>query len=394
MGGQAFAHIVSDTPINVPRMLPDTYNQVASDVKLKLETLFRHVTIPRDAPGKSDFGDIDLLVEGIRDPINNKDIWATVKDVLGAELYVSPHHFGIKHPTIPDAYVQVDVELSPGNDTKDGEELFEWTTFMKSDSDLLQIIGVVHRSLGITCNDKGMHIRVEEVEPYNRKKSMVFLTRDPDQAMDFYGYDKAKYYQGFDSETELFDWATNGRYFHWKVYQDREENSNDRSRINKRAMFRRFVYKYMPSCGNGTKTSSHTEDDESDTKKAAPSRQEVLQDALLMFGRHKEYNAIISEHKTQGVEEAIWLQINNSISSDNAARGTILKGLKRWVAFKDGHPYVTEQPISTSTKLKWSEHVSNDALPEISSWIAENQEQIGKLEEERANEARKAGMKK
>ncbi|KAF9737368.1 hypothetical protein PMIN06_001231 [Paraphaeosphaeria minitans] len=394
MGGQAFAHIVSDTLINVPRMLPDTYYQVASDVRLKLETLFYHVTIPRVAPGKSDFGDIDLIVEGIRDPTNNKNIWATVQDVLGAELYVHPHHFGIKHPTSPDAYVQVDVELSPGSDTKHGAELFEWTKFMKSDSDLLQIVGVVHRSLGITCNDKGMHIRVEEVEPYNRKKSMLLLTRDPDQAMDFYGYDKAKYYQGFDSETELFEWATNGRYFYWKVYEDREENSNDRSRINKRAMFRRFVYEYMPSCGKGTTTSSHVEDDESETKKAVPSRQEVLRDALLMFDRQKEYNAIVLEHETQGVEEAIWLQVNNSIPSGNAARGTILKGLKRWVAFEDGRPYITEQPISTSTKLKWSKHVSNDTLQEILSWIAENQEQIGKLEEERANEARKAAMKR
>ncbi|KAF2448898.1 hypothetical protein P171DRAFT_428889 [Karstenula rhodostoma CBS 690.94] len=394
MGGQAFAHIVSDTPINVPRMLPDTYQQVASDVKLKLETLFYHVTIPRDAPGKSDHGDVDFLVEGMRDPTNNNNIWATVKDVLGAELYVSPHHFGIKHPTILDAYVQVDVDLSPGSDTKDGAELFEWTKFMKSDSDLVQIIGVVHRSLGITCNDKGMHIRVEEVEPYNRKKSMLFLTREPDQAMEFYGYDKAKYHEGFDSEAELFDWATNGRYFYWKVYEDRDENANDRSRINKRAMFRRFVYEYMPSCGKGTTTTAYTENDEPDTKKAAPSRQEVLREALRVFGKHEEYNAILLEHKTQGVEEAIWLQINNSITSANAARGTILKGLKRWVAFEDGHPYITEQPISTSTKLKWSEHVSNDTLPDILVWIAENQEQIGKLEEDRANEARKAAKKK
>lgn len=375
-------------------MLPDTYHQVASEVKFKLETLFYHVTIPREAPGKTDYGDVDFLVEGIRDPKNDSNIWAKVKDVLGAELYVSPHHFGIKHPTRPDAYVQVDIELSPGNDTRDGAELFEWTKFMKSDSDLLQIVGVVHRSLGITCNDKGMHIRVEEVEPYNRKKSMLFLTRNPDQAMDFYGYDKAKYHQGFHSETELFDWATCGRYFYWKVYEDREETSNDRSRINKRAMFRRFVYEYMPSCGKGTMTLSQTEPDENDTKKVASTRQEVLQDALLMFGKQKEYNAIILEHKTNGAEQAIWLQINNSIPSENPARGAILKGLKRWVAFKDGHPYITEQPIATSTKLKWSEHVSNDTLRDILAWIAENQEQIGKLEDDRGNEARKAGTKK
>jgi hypothetical protein len=391
MGGQAFAHIVSNTPINVPRLSPDTYRQVADDLKLKLETLFYHVTIPRDAPGKPDYGDVDFLVEGIRDPENKSNIWVIVKSLLGAGLYVSPHHFGIKHPSIPDAYVQVDVELSPGSDTKDGAELFEWTKFMKSDADLLQIVGVVHRSLGITCNDKGMHIRIEEVESYNRKKSMLFLTRDPDRAMDFYGYDKDKYHRGFESEAELFDWATNGRYFYWRVYEERDENSNDRSRMNKRAMFRRFVHEYMPSCGKGAMALSQPEDSEPDAKAATPSRQEVLQEALRMFGKREAYNAIILEHKTKGVEEAIWLQINNSIPSENAARSSILKGLKRWVAFKDGRPYITEQPIATSTKLKWSDYVSNDTLPDVLAWIAENQEQVGKLEEDRANEARKAG---
>lgn len=398
MGGQAFARIASSTPIVVPRMPREIYKQISDELKAKLNTLFYHVTIPRDAPGKDDFGDVDFLVEGTRDPQNRSNIWAVLKEVLGADLYVAPYHFGVKHPTIPDAYVQVDVEISPGNDTTDGAELFEWTKFMKSDSDLLQIIGVIHRSLGITCNDKGMHIRVQEVEPYNRKRSMLFLTRSPDQAMDFYGYDKAKYYQGFNSEAELFDWATNGRYFYWKVYEDREENSNDRSRITKRSMFRHFVYEYMPSCGKGTTalshTESHTEEDKSGNTKAVLSRQKVLRDALLMFDKHTEYNAIISEHRTQGVEEAIWLQINNSIHSDNAARSVILKGLKRWVAFRTGHPYIIDQPISTSSKLRWSDHVVDDTLPEVLTWIAANQEQIGKLEADRGNEARKAAMKK
>lgn len=386
MGGQTFAQFITGNPVNVPRLSPETYHQIAAEITLKLETLFNHVTIPREGPGKSDYGDIDFLVEGIRQPKDKSNIWSSVREVLGAELFAAPHHFGLKHPAIPDAYVQVDVELSPGNGTKDGAELFEWMKFTKGDSDLLQIIGVVHRSLGITCNDKGMHIRVEEVESYNRKKSMLFLTRNPDQAMDFYGYDKAKYYEGFADETEMFDWATNGRYFYWKVYEDRDENSNDRSRMNKRPMFRRFVHEYMPICGKGTVT-------DMETQKARPCRQDVLQEALRMFDRYKEYEAIILEHKTKGVEDALWLQINNSIPSQNAGRSIILKGLKRWVAFHEGDPYITEQPIATSLKLKWSDYVSDEAIPDILVWITENQEQIRKLEEARANEARLASMK-
>ncbi|KAF1969420.1 hypothetical protein BU23DRAFT_241049 [Bimuria novae-zelandiae CBS 107.79] len=392
MGGQAFAHLQTDPPIHVPRLSPETYQQVAATITSKLETLFNRVTIPREAPGKPDFGDIDFIVEGARDPYD-KNILATVKKLLEAE-YLVDHSFAIRHPSVPGAYIQVDVELSPRSGTEDGAALFEWTKFMKSDADLLQIVGVVHRSLGLTCNDKGLHVRVEEVQAYNKKKSMIFLTRYPNEAMDFYGYDKAKYYEGFQDEGELFDWATNGRWFYWKVYEDREEVSNDRARMNKRAMFRRFVHDYMPSCGKGTTGPKKSEEIDTDARKANPQRQLVLEEALRTFNKREEYDALMLEHKTKGVEDALWLQISNSIPLQDAARGTTLKGLRRWVAFKNGLPYITEQPIAGSQKLKWTDHITDNTMSDVLTWVAENREQIRKMEEDRANEARNAALRK
>lgn len=243
MGGKAFERI-TNALINVPRMSPATYQQIAAHVKSKLETLFLQVTIPREAPAKADYGDIDFLVNGIRAPNNGSNIWTAVKALLGAEFRVD-HSFAVRHPQVPGAYVQVDVELSK-------EGLFEWERFMKSDSDLVQIIGIIHRSLGLTCNDKGLHVRVEEVETYNKKASQIFLTNNPNEALDFYGLDKAKYAQGFTSETDLFDWITTGHFFFWKVYEDREESSNDRARLRKRPMFNRFVGEYMINSGKAT----------------------------------------------------------------------------------------------------------------------------------------------
>jgi len=186
MGGLAFKNIKSATPIDVPRLPTELYRQIAAEVQTKFETLFLHVTIPRGAPGKLDHGDVDFLVEGIRPSPSNgsQDVWSSIQALVGAHLHVPngrSHSFGIKHPHLQDSYVQIDVEISPGNGTPDGAELFEWTKFMKGDSDLMQIIGITHRSLGLTCNDRGLHVRVSEIEPYNRQKSMLFLTRSPDE---------------------------------------------------------------------------------------------------------------------------------------------------------------------------------------------------------------------
>lgn len=387
MGGQAFTNLKTDTKIEVPRLSSEIYRQVVADITPKLELVFNRVTIPREGPNKPDFGDIDFLVEGIRNP-EKADIWGTVKALLGAVYYVPSHHFAVPYPSIPDAYVQIDVELSPGSGTKDGPELFEWTRFMKSDSDLLQIIGVIHRSLGLTCNDKGLHVRVEEVQAYNRKKSMIFLTRDPDKAMEFYGYDKAKYHEGFRNEAELFDWATNGRWFYWKVYEDRE----DRSRMEKRAMFRSFVHDYIPQCGKGIITHNE-EESELDTKATSSRRKEVLEEALRTFDKHRTYQAVMTEHNTQGIEEGLWLRINNSIPLEDPSRGTTLKGLKRWVAFENGQPYITKEPISGSKKLRWTEHISEDAVSDVLLWVVENREKVWKLEEDRTVQVKRTAMK-
>lgn len=170
MGGLAFANVATANgkPPHVPRMPPELYKTVSAECQTKLEKLFDHVVIPREAPAKADYGDIDFLVQGIQPHTLRSDIWKAIENKFGATLHVSrgdSHSYAIPHPELPDAYVQVDVELSPGDGTPEGPDLFEWTRFMKGDSDLLQVIGVSHRPLGLTCNDRGLHVRVEEIEP-------------------------------------------------------------------------------------------------------------------------------------------------------------------------------------------------------------------------------------
>lgn len=74
--------------------------------------------------------------------------------------------------------------------------------------------------------------------------------------------------------------------------------------------------------------------------------------------------------------------------------GATIAGLKKWVAFKDGRPYVLDQPLSKNAKLRWTEHFSPEATLDILAWVEEHREEVRKLEEKRATEARNAAMKK
>ncbi|KAJ4377451.1 hypothetical protein N0V83_000276 [Neocucurbitaria cava] len=375
MGGLAFANVVTGNgkPPQVPRMSPELYRALSAEYQTRLEKLFEHVVIPREAPSKVDHGDIDFLVEGIRPDASESDIGTTIKDVIGAELHLprgGSHSYAIPHPQLPDAYVQVDVELSPGDGTPDGPELFEWTRFMKGDSDLLQIVGVSHRPLGLTCNDRGLHVRVEQIEPYNKKKALLFLTRDPNEAMEFYGLDMDKYWVGFTDEEDLFDWASSGRFFSDDIFEGRVEKSNDRSRQVKRPMYRRFVEDYMA-----------TKPDQGNTN--AWTREEVLQEALTFFNKHTDYSAMMEEHRNKEAEEELWKDIRATIPVEGSSLALALKGLRRWVVFQEGEPRITSEP-NLEEYQRWVTFISVETKPKILDWVKKNWEEVKALEKARA----------
>lgn len=98
MGGSAFSAV----PAICPRMPPLVYAALKERLLPTLESLYTHVTIPREAPGKKDYGDLDFTVAFPRMPDMirpyNKDLphtWSVPHDVvqrtLGARYTVLNH---------------------------------------------------------------------------------------------------------------------------------------------------------------------------------------------------------------------------------------------------------------------------------------------------------------
>jgi hypothetical protein len=248
---------------------------------------------------------------------------------------------------------------------------------MKGDSDLLQIIGVSHRPLGLTCNDQGLHVRIAEIEPYNKKKALLFLTRDPDKAIRFYGLDSAKYRTGFTDENDLFDWASSGRFFSHKVFESRIEKHNDRARQARRPMYQQFVEDYMPSHSDRGAANHWT-------------RQQVLEEALTAFDKKADYDAMMLEHHLKTAEEELWKEIKVTVPlQSNNSLALALKGLRRWVVFEDDQPRISSEP-NLGEPLIWSNFVTADNKDVVLEWVRKNWEQAKSLEKARANAAKEA----
>lgn len=345
-------------------MSPALYQRMIEQCQPKLEVIFENVIIPRDAPNKQDHGDVDFLVGGIRVFLRGEELWKLVEGALAAEHRTArgeSQSYAIPHPDIPDAYIQVDVELAPGDGTLGADDFFEWTKFMKGDADLLQIVGILHRPLGLFCNDRGLHVRVEEIEPYDKKRALIFLTRETDQALAFYGFDVHKYKQGFQNETEIFDWVAAGRFFSPDIFEQRVEKSDDRSRMRKRPMYQRFVNEYMPKqpkIVNGSWT-----------------RHTVLFEALKQFDVQDEYDRKMQEFQAEHAEEMLWKEIKDVLPISAGARKSVVKALKHWVDFDNDRPVISDRPIPTPHR-PWSQSVNESNVIQVLSWIQRNWQEV------------------
>ncbi|KAJ4993394.1 hypothetical protein SVAN01_00942 [Stagonosporopsis vannaccii] len=361
MGGKVFDHL----NLRVPRMAPKLYQRMIAEYQPKLEALFERVVVPRDAPNKADHGDIDFLVGGIIVPARGDDLWKLIEGVLAADHRESrgqSQSYAVPHPDIVGAYVQVDIELSPGEGTLGAADLFEWTQFMKGDADLLQIIGIAHRPLGLICNDRGLHVRLEQIEPYDKQKALLFLTRDPVQAMYFYGLAPDQYNVGFQSETELFNWVASGRFFSSEVFEQRIERSDDRSRQLKRPMYRHFVEDYMPKQNRASDK--------------VWTRQEVLHEAIKRFDVHAEYKHKIAEHDAEEEERKLWQEVKSILPTNDKALKSAARALRRWVIFENRRPAIRECPILYNQYLRWSDHVGEENKEGVLEWVALNWREV------------------
>lgn len=212
-------------------MPPQTYIHVRDSV---LGLLLKHYTdakSPIEAPGKPDYGDIDVLVHGPLSPefdpskTNKNEIARTIGNKMFARAWIvgkGPQaiNFAIKWPTRkstharddgttvesevddhPGCYIQVDMQICEDFKT------FKWEYFHEAHGDLWSILGTTIRKFGLTVNDKGMFVRIPDIELLDRKKSMVFLTDEPKDILEFLGLDHRRWFHEFSTKQEMFEYA-------------------------------------------------------------------------------------------------------------------------------------------------------------------------------------------
>ncbi|KAJ2901568.1 hypothetical protein MKZ38_001701 [Zalerion maritima] len=350
MGGLAFS---SDSKggLETPRMPPEVYNLVRQQCVETLHALYSVVTVPVEGPEKKSHGDIDIMVaepkalyqeqksvsdntlagytaktdtsplDAIIHLLNPERALKThAKDGDSANLAMPwPSHLlpSATDDTTDDTtskifesiqrskkenhhgklYIQVDVRICSS-----AEDL-HWRAFKHAHGDIWNLLGTMIRPYGLTADERGLTIRIEEMEKLSQKRSRVVLSNKPCDVLEFLGMDnypptstarpelenKGKVITGrlanasiwpkqFPTIHEMYEYAATCRMFwlkpetppnspgqsdendepprggisHYTIESEgapKKENlkSQDRRRMNMRPVFRKWIEQFLPS---------------------------------------------------------------------------------------------------------------------------------------------------
>lgn len=384
MGGHAFEQngIDGSPAVKISRLSPSEYNSLKSNVADTLTIFFEQVRPLQEAPGKADYGDIDFLVEGPQrasTPEHIKEaISATALRANGGPItnFAVPF-IGENGET---RYAQVDLQTCH-------KENIDWLTFHQSYGDLWQILGTIIRRYGLTANDKGLFLRIEEGEERNWQGSMVFLSRDPAAVVTFLGMDWGIFEAGFATLDDIFNWLAQCRLIDIDIFVRTAQDHRQRN-IKTRPMFRRFLEEFVPALPAK----------DADT---LPSRSDVLHQALESFGARSEYEekhrAILDGNlEVKATDLALQALRPSEDVSKNATKNLnlVIRSIKRWTRLIDGHLELRTQPeMDVDGQLKMRELLDSDQESlnkEHAQWMKDNFEELKTVEKQRMKEAKEA----
>ncbi|MCJ1324395.1 hypothetical protein MMC10_001057 [Thelotrema lepadinum] len=309
MGGKAFAG--GSEPLWTPRLSPQEYFSTRNWYLNLLKILYQYVETPIEAPGKEDFGDIDVLVAGPKDAVLSRrpspplPTNGTNGQLLAQPITLTSHlpalrlllhpdriitvpgavttSFAVTHPSIPKAFVQLDLHLCPSYNE------WQWVLFLHAHGDLWNLLGTSLRPYGLTLTDKGLFVRDQVVDAIDHKRSRVFLTDKPAEVLELLGYTESEFWgaqedRRFESLEEMYVFATRNRFFRKRWYVRSTLKSNDRQRMVKREAFKRFVDKYVLLLPDDVDVGSEEE--------LTAERQKVMEEVLEKFGKRGEWSAL------------------------------------------------------------------------------------------------------
>ena len=373
---------------------------------------------PIESPGKETFGDVDVVVfspkadSPLSGILSHADVVEQLSNYLGAKHHITEKgnptvNFAIPWPAeellgedgegkkvvMEKKYVQLDVKIC------DSEKMFQWELFHAAHGDLWNILGSTIRRFGLTVNNLGMYLRIVEIEPFDRRKSMVFLTDDHGRIVEFLGLEKERWWRKFESRGEMFEYAAGCRMFWVKDFDEmgdaegamegqeggdagkKKLKHNDRARLAKRPIFREWMEEFIPRC--------REEGRFADSK--GVTREQIREECFVYFGEavKLEYEARLKEWQlARHKDDMLRLVIKGSVpeDADPPFRSASIRTLKGVIMNGEAFEGKKVPGVAANEEGFWdADHVR--------AWVVTNWKKAGEIGWAKQHERAMEGMK-
>ena len=228
MGGNALKKYTAS------RITLEEYDIIKKDIKAHLNSSGIFVEFLIDLPGKSDFGDLDLLyyfIDSNLDNLLSKDKDNEIIKILLQKFHTSEYH--INGPIISFAYLFINKEDSSEKYfqidlNRSSEKTLMMNKFYFSYSDFSLILGGLSKYYGVIYGNNGIFIHIDNhiVDYYLENFSLegkigetfdisklknsyygdINIIDSPKGVCDFLKLNYNKYLGGFTSKEEIFEW--------------------------------------------------------------------------------------------------------------------------------------------------------------------------------------------
>ncbi|KAI8994117.1 hypothetical protein BD414DRAFT_513724 [Trametes punicea] len=306
MGGNAFKTLIPDA--SFPRMPPRVYEALKLSLMPIVQSLYARAVIPREAPEKADYGDLDFVVCGPRDGLTPDGVQAALRATHSASMPGNrTSNFAIAMDAFEDVmrawkdcaadgqdrsrpdiaeegvnvYFQVDVNVCA-----DHAQL-ERTVFCHSYGDLGLILGLLVQTAGLSLSIYGLKL----AEPVGNPPRTFYLSTSMSDILSFLGLSMDRWERGFATQEEIFRWVASSPF---AIPLAERLKCNDgrplaRNRVEARQMRQKFItylqeHEYRSLSETAIETSVFA---------TFADKGEKIDAALRYFGKDVEHRALL-----------------------------------------------------------------------------------------------------
>jgi hypothetical protein len=245
---------------NLPekRIPTDEYNRIKIELLDKLRNDSKcnrphyasvYTSVAPSIRNKETHGDLDIIIGDFYNP-DIHVIWKGEQDFgkyLQSEFGYKPHKNSNVY-SFPYQGFQVDVTFQPMMEFQMAVDYSSW-------GDLGNIMGRVFHKMGLHFGHSGLSFWIRQgLFDHNLQWSdsdhiydKVVLTRCMREICEIGGFDYNRWYKGFDTEQDAFDFVVDSKHFNKELFELENLNHTNRTRNRKRGMYMRFV-EYVADC--------------------------------------------------------------------------------------------------------------------------------------------------